>query len=140
MKILIPVDDSSCTRKMLAYLASHEELLGRQHEYVALHVLTPLPGYALQYTESPGFDAYYRDKAEQALQPAREFAANKGWNIRTDFVIGHAGESIAQYARDCRSDLIVMGSHGRNGFGSWWHDSVCADVLARATQPLMMVH
>ena len=43
MKILIPVDGSPFTKRMLGYLAAHDEWLGKQHEYTVLHVETPLP-------------------------------------------------------------------------------------------------
>ena len=43
MNILLAVDGSAYTKKMLAYLATHEELLGGTHEYTVLTVQMPLP-------------------------------------------------------------------------------------------------
>jgi hypothetical protein len=43
MKILLPVDGSEFTKRSLAYVAAHDELLGKGHDFVALTVVPPLP-------------------------------------------------------------------------------------------------
>ena len=37
MKILLAVDGSSYSKKMLAYLAAHEALLSGDHDYTVIH-------------------------------------------------------------------------------------------------------
>ena len=46
MKILLAVDGSPYTKKMLAYLTTHDELFSAAHEYVVLTVRPPLPARA----------------------------------------------------------------------------------------------
>ena len=43
MNILLAVDGSPYTKKMLAYLAAHNEMLGTDHTYTALTVQAQLP-------------------------------------------------------------------------------------------------
>ena len=43
MKILLPVDGSPFTKKMLAYVGAHEELFGAAAEWALIHVQTPIP-------------------------------------------------------------------------------------------------
>ena len=43
MKVLLAVDGSVYTKRMLAHLAAHEELLGRGHEYTAFTAVPPVP-------------------------------------------------------------------------------------------------
>ena len=43
MKILIAVDGSSFTKRMLAYLTAHDEFPGRGHDYTVLHTVPPVP-------------------------------------------------------------------------------------------------
>ena len=43
MKILVAVDGSPFTRRMLAYLAAHDEWLGDAHQYTLLHVTPAVP-------------------------------------------------------------------------------------------------
>jgi nucleotide-binding universal stress UspA family protein len=38
-----------------------------------------------------------------------------------------------------RTDLILMATHGRSGFGRWIYGSVAANVLASAEMPVMLV-
>ena len=46
MNILLAVDGSAYTKKMLAYLAAHDELLGSKHEYSVITVQAELPARA----------------------------------------------------------------------------------------------
>jgi hypothetical protein len=39
MKILVAVDGSPFTKRMLAYLAAHDEWLGDAHQYTVLHTV-----------------------------------------------------------------------------------------------------
>lgn len=43
MNILLAVDGSPYTKKMLAYLAAHDEMLGTSHSYTAITVQPQLP-------------------------------------------------------------------------------------------------
>ena len=43
MKILVPVDGSTFTKRMLAYLTAHDEWLGGAHHYTLLHVAPAVP-------------------------------------------------------------------------------------------------
>ena len=46
MKILLAVDGSAFTKRMLAYLAAHDEWLGERHEYTVLNAAAPVPARA----------------------------------------------------------------------------------------------
>jgi hypothetical protein len=43
MKILVAADGSPYTKRMLAYLAAHDEWLGDRHQYTLLHVVARAP-------------------------------------------------------------------------------------------------
>ena len=47
MRILLAVDGSAYTQKMLDYLAAHDEMLGPGHQYSAITVQPPLPPRAV---------------------------------------------------------------------------------------------
>ena len=42
MKILLPVDGSDYTKRMLSYIAAHNELLGAGHDYTALTAVSKI--------------------------------------------------------------------------------------------------
>ena len=43
MKILLPVDGSEYTKRMLAYVAAHHELFGPDHDYTMFTAVPPAP-------------------------------------------------------------------------------------------------
>lgn len=139
MKILLPVDGSEYTRRMLAYIAAHDELLGAGHQYVAFTAVTPVPARAASFLDRSTVEDYYRDLAEQTLKPVKAFAEQKGWTLRTAHLPGHAADAIAAFAESERPDLIVMGTHGHSSLGNVLLGSVVTGVLARCKIPVLLV-
>ncbi len=140
MKILLPVDGSHCTKRMLSYIAAHDELLGRGHEYLAFTAIPGIPAYATHLLEHATMDGYYQDEADKVLAPVLAFAAQQGWTIRALHGHGHAAEVIAAVAAKEHVGLIVMGTHGHSSLGNVVLGSVASGVLARSTVPVLLVH
>ena len=139
MKILLPVDGSDYTKRMLAYVAAHDELLGAAHDYTFFTAVAPIPTHATRFLERSTLDGYYAEQAEQVFKPVRAFADQQHWTYRTDCVYGHAAEEIARIAEAGKYDLIVMGSHGQTSLGNMILGSVASGVLARCRLPVMLV-
>jgi nucleotide-binding universal stress UspA family protein len=99
MRILLAVDGSDYTKRMLAYAAAHDEWLGGRHDYVVLTVVPPLPPHAARFLSRADCDSYYADEAEKVLKPIRAFAAQQGWRAEFKYVVGPAAESIADFAQ-----------------------------------------
>jgi nucleotide-binding universal stress UspA family protein len=140
MKILLPVDGSKYTRRMLSYIAAHDELLGGGHEYLLFTAVPRLPGRAAAHFDRLTLDGYYQAEAEKALRAARTFAQKQGWTVRSAHACGHAAEEIAAYAKAQKAALIVMGTHGHSALGNAVLGSVTQGVLARCRVPLLLVH
>ena len=139
MKILIPVDGSDYTKRTLAYLAAHDELLGTAHEFIVFTAVAPIPAHATRFLERNTVDDYYREQAEQVLGPVRAFAKQQRWETREAFAHGSAAEAIATFAHAEKADLIVMGSHGHSALGSMLLGSVASGVLARCKVPVLLI-
>jgi len=139
MKILLPVDGSEYTKRMLSYLAAHEELLGSGHEYIVLTAVTPIPQHAARFLDRNMIDGYYHDQAARVLQPVKAFADQQGWNVRVVEVTGRAAESIAAFAETEKPDLIVMGTHGLSALANVVIGSVASGVLARCKVPVLLI-
>lgn len=139
MKILLPVDGSDYTQRMLNYIAEHDELLGSGHEYLAFTAVPPVPPNAARHVDRGTLDEYYRDQAEEVLAPVRAFAEKKGWTLRTAYAHGHAAEAIANFAKTEKPALIVMGSHGHAALRSVMLGSVASGVLARCQTPVLLI-
>jgi nucleotide-binding universal stress UspA family protein len=54
--------------------------------------------------------------------------------------VGPAADEIVRYAADCDIDLIVMGTHGREGMARALLGSVAETVVRRAVCPVLTVH
>lgn len=139
MKILLPVDGSEYTQRMLDYIAAHGELLGKEHEYVAVTVVPAVPSHAARFLDRETIDGYVRDQAEEVLKPVREFATAQGWTVRGVHVVGTPAEAIAAAAEKEQVGLVVMGTHGRGAFGNVVLGSVATGVLARCKVPVLLI-
>ena len=139
MKILLPVDGSDYTKRMLGYIAAHDELLGAGHDYTAITAVSKIPAGAAHFLDSSVLTDYYKEMSEEVLKPVRAFAAQQGWKLSVVDVHGPAAESIAHYARDSQQDLIVMGTHGHSALESMVLGSVTTGVLARCNTPVLLI-
>jgi len=140
MKILLAVDGSDYTKRMLAYLATHEEMLGKADSFTALTVVPGIPPHALSFLDPSVVEDYFRSESESVLEPVRRFAAQKGWPLAAERRVGHAGDVIAEVADGGRYDLVVMGSHGHSALAGAVLGSVTARVLAKCRTPLLILH
>jgi nucleotide-binding universal stress UspA family protein len=138
MKILVPVDGSPFTKRMLAYLAAHDEWMGQHHEYTVLTVVPPVPPRAAAVLDKETLKGYYTDEAEKTFKPIRTFFAKQ--KLKADFVfkVGHAADVIAKQA-DAGHDLVVMGSHGHSALGNLVMGSTATKVIAASKIPVLLV-
>ena len=139
MKILLPVDGSDCTKRMVAYLAAHDELFGTRHDYVMLLAIQNLPANVASLLDPNAIEEYCSREVENVFEPLRAFAAQNQWRIRFETTRGDAGATIARYADDHQVDLIVMGSHGRTALANVVAGSVATSVLARCKTPVLLI-
>ena len=94
MRILLAVDGSPYTQKMLDYLASHPEWLGNTHHYVALTVQPPLPPRAVKALGKDLVADYYAEEAQKVLAPVHQFVEAHKLDAQCDSKIGHIAESL----------------------------------------------
>ncbi|HEY0200192.1 MAG TPA: universal stress protein [Burkholderiaceae bacterium] len=139
MKILLAVDGSSYTKKMLAYLNTHDELLAGSHEFTAITVQPALPNRARAALGKDVVDQYYAEEAEKVVAPVRKFLGRHGVEIGTLVKVGPAGETIAKAADAGKYDLLIMGSHGNGSFANLVLGSVATKVLANSKVPVLLV-
>ena len=140
MKILLPVDGSKTTRRMLSYVAAHDELLGAGHEYLLFTVVPRLTSRAAEFFDRKTLDEYYGEEAAKVLRSPRSFAQKQGWTLVSAYAVGHAAEEIAGYAKAHKPALIVMGTQGHSALGNAVLGSVTQGVLARCRVPMLLIH
>jgi nucleotide-binding universal stress UspA family protein len=139
MQILLPVDGSDYTKRMLAYIGTHHDLLGKEHDYTAFTVVHSLSAHAARFLDPTVLADYYAEQADGVLKPVQAFAAEQGWRLRVARAHGHAAKLIASYAQEHAQDLIVMGAHGHSALANMVLGSVTNEVLARCKVPVLLI-
>lgn len=138
MKILLAVDGSRYTKKMLAYLATHE-LFTQGTEFSVFTVQPLLPPRARAALGKEIVDKYHAEEAEKVLAPVTKFLLRHGIDAKSSWKVGHAGESIAKFADSGKFDLLIMGSHGHGTLANLVMGSVATQVLAHCRVPVLLV-
>lgn len=139
MKILVAVDGSPFTKRMLAYLAAHDEWLGPSQQYLVMHSVAPVSSNAAAMIDKALLQQYYEESSEKVFKPIRKFFDKQG--LKAEFLtkVGHAHEVIAATAEKGGYDLLVMGSHGHGSLVNLVMGSVATKVLAHCTVPVMLI-
>ena len=139
MKILLAVDGSAYTKKMLAYLTSHQEMLGTGHEYTIITVQPLLPPRARAALGKEVVEQYYDEESAKILQPVLEFLKGRGVEAQSIAKVGPIADTIIHAAQDGKFDLIAMGTHGHGALGRLVMGSVSSQVLAGCTIPVLLI-
>lgn len=139
MNILLAVDGSPYTKRMLAYLEEHKELFGANAKYTALTVIVPVPPHVTSFIGKQNLDDYYADEAQKVLEPVQAFAEKHQFELATLQRVGHAADVIAKTATAGKFDLLIMGSQGHSNVESLLLGSVTSRVMARCTTPMLVI-
>ncbi|MDP2264333.1 MAG: universal stress protein [Hydrogenophaga sp.] len=139
MKILLAVDGSAYTKKMLAYLTTHDEVFGTDNSYTVYTVQAPLPPRARAAVGTEIAKGYYAEEAEKVTAPVVKFLARHGIQPQVVHKVGSPGELIAKAAEAGKFDLLLMGSHGHGALGALVMGSVTTQVLAHCKVPVLLV-
>jgi nucleotide-binding universal stress UspA family protein len=139
MKILLAVDGSKYTKKMLAYLATHPELFSADHEYSVFTAQVPLPSRAGAVVGADALKNFHVEEAERILAPVCKFLARHGIDAKSSWKVGAAGTSIGKFADAGKYDLLVLGSHGHGALVNLVMGSVATQVLAHCKTPVLLV-
>jgi nucleotide-binding universal stress UspA family protein len=139
MKILMAVDGSPFTDKMLRYVVANASWLVRGNELTALTVIPPVPPRAASALDHQLLQSYYDDEAEKVFAPLRTAFESQGIAVQFLPRTGHAAEVIAKTADTGGFELLVMGSHGHGALGKLVMGSVTAKVLAHCGTPALLI-
>jgi len=139
MKMLIAVDGSPYTKRMLAFIAAHDEWLGSQHSYTVLHCVPAVPHRAAAFVGKAQVRSFYEEDAESVFKPIRTFFKRHG--VAATFVhrVGPAGSTIARFAEQHEVDLIILGTHGHGAVAGLVMGSVATKVVSLCRTPVLLV-
>jgi nucleotide-binding universal stress UspA family protein len=78
-------------------------------------------------------------EGENVLEKAKKYAAGKGITVITHMKQGHAGSEVVALAEREKSDLIVVGSHGKSNTDRLLIGSVSTFVVTHSAVTTMVV-
>ena len=135
-KILVPLDGSELAEQVLPYV----ELLATGKNPVSITFL-----YIIS-VDIPMADQKYKAKIEVDAASSAETYLNNLMNklkykceVNTLVLNGKPAETIAEYAKKQKMNIIIMATHGRSGISRFSHGSVADRVLHGAEAPVWMV-
>jgi nucleotide-binding universal stress UspA family protein len=137
-RILVPVDGSKRAKEGLEYAFEHYP----DAEITALHVVSTGGGdlSALAGTGGELPDSELDDEeAEAVLDAATRLADQHGFEIETERMRGRPDRAIVKRVEDGEFDLVVIGSHGRDGVARVLLGSVAERVVRRSPIPVLVV-
>jgi len=136
-EIIVAVDFQQHTQKLVDFAIDlANRLNGKLTIIHVLNIVIPYTDYSPE--SSKNFDekllAHVENKMEVLVEQSQiSFPACKGVVLRGEVI-----ESIVDFTREARADLLVMGTHGAKGIEKILLGSVAERVLKRASCPVLM--
>ena len=139
-KILVPTDFSECARRAEEAAMALGRGLGAELTLLHVAVETPLYNEGMRELVDPR-KVYEAQRAWAESTLAARAAEIRGTGVSAHGVIrsGVAVDEILKLATEERSDLIVIGTHGRGGLNRFFLGSVADRVVRLAPCPVMTV-
>ena len=130
MKVLIPVDGSTCSENTLTWAT---QLLNHQtNRYVLLHVIPH--GVPELVTE-----VFQVDDALKLLKKSEQTLIAAGCTVeKTAYSEGDPVSAICKFAEAENVDQILLGSHGRTGLAKLLLGSISTGVLEHCKKPVFI--
>jgi nucleotide-binding universal stress UspA family protein len=139
MKILFAADGSKFTKKAVAFLVTHESLVGESDEVVVLNVQPPFPGRVKTMVGAATVAAYHQEEAEKVLTPIEKLLKRHKLKFRVASVVGAPAAEIVRAAQREKAHMIVMGTHGHGLLGRAVMGSVAQRVVTDSDVPVLLV-
>jgi universal stress protein A len=136
-KILVPVDFSEPSRKALHYAISLAKPF--KAEILLVHVVeSVLPPPDAVIVESAALAAALNEEAAKRLSEWRKKAASQA-KVQEVLLTGTPYREIVDTAGQSKTDLIVLGTHGRTGLTRLLIGSTAERVMHQAPCPVLVV-
>jgi nucleotide-binding universal stress UspA family protein len=136
-RILVPTDFSETSAAAMRYGV---ELARRFHARLYLLHVVENPGEAAEIEFPIGLFDTMHNAAHDRLRQLIPADVVKELEPHCAMRIGNGADEIVRHAQDHDIDLIVMGTHGREGVARMIIGSVAEKVVRRAVCPVLTVH
>lgn len=141
MRILVPVDESSQSARLIHFLLERETLLGTDPEIEFVNVQYSVPESLIRLFGLKEVKKYYEETGVNVFD---ELNRKTGFRAKlpqaTERVMyGDIVKMLAEEAEASKADLIVMGARGLNPVKGLLFGSVSNGLLARTRVPMLVL-
>lgn len=140
--IVAAVDFSDVTQKVLAVAREQAQAFGATLHLV--HAVDPGPSYEIygfspsEMPVNPWLDKALENAKVRLEKVAAEVDLPKE-RVRVHYIASMPTDGIMRVAKDVSADLIVVGAHGHNLFGSILLGSCAQGIVRRAEYPSLII-
>ena len=135
--IILAVDGSEYSNRALQFAKTLAE---RFEATLWLVHIFPHTSDLLGYEDYEKFYSKRKAGGQVLLDDARQQLGITGLNLREELQEGPEAESILNIAKNCQTDLIVMGTRGHGTLKGLLVGSVSRKVIHHSSCPVMVVH
>lgn len=139
MKVLLAVDGSEFTNRMLDFVKTKSHWPGPENEFAVFHCVPPWPHRAAAFENLDVVARYYQEDAESVLEPVRRVIQESGIHATYRHSVGGAARAISEMSMREGIDIVVMGSHGHGAIANVVLGSVTTAVLALCKAPVLVI-
>lgn len=139
MRILIPVDGSTCSRAAVRFIGARSKFMGEKPDVTLLNVQQNIPGTVIEHFSLEAVRSVYEAEGKAIVEKLAPEIEAYGIESHMAVRIDDCGPAVAKIAVDDNIDLITMGSRGLSPVKSFFLGSVSRSVLEHTTTPVLLV-
>lgn len=139
MRILIPVDGSTCSRAAVRFIGARSKFMGEKPDVTLLNVQQNIPGTVIEHFSLEAVRSVYEAEGKAIVEKLAPEIEAYGIEPHMAVRIDDCGPAVAKIAADDNIDLITMGSRGLSPVKSFFLGSVSRSVLEHTTTPVLLV-
>lgn len=139
MRILIPVDGSTCSRAAVRFIGARSKFMGEKPDVTLLNVQQNIPGTVIVHFSLEAVRSVYEAEGKAIVEKLAPEIEAYGIEPHMAVRIDDCGPAVAKIAVDDNIDLITMGSRGLSPVKSFFLGSVSRSVLEHTTTPVLLV-
>jgi nucleotide-binding universal stress UspA family protein len=138
-KILVAVDLSPQSSSVADYAVVMAQALDA--DILAVYIAPSLGHYVGFHVPTSSIENFVGEVVNGAEKSMEEFVKEKFQGVRAEgkVISGYAAEEIINQARECKADMIIMGTHGRVGLDRILFGSVAEKVVKSSNIPVLTV-
>jgi len=137
-KVLIPLDGSKTAEIVLPQVRNLAKA-GLVGEFILLNVVEIPSEWVIEGFDFVALKNAHFNEAQDYLAKIEGGLANEGFKVRSVILEGRIAETIVDYAKENRVDLIAMTTQGYTGLKQVMFGSVALRVLHDAHAPILLI-